>query len=423
MGGGYYDRDDSVPVSNSGSVVQNTSSSVVGKTSGMQPGLDPKRWKDQNLTCDKGDPVVFALDVTGSMGEWTKIIYDKMPMFYGQIMMQKYLQDPAISFCAIGDAKTDNAPLQVSEFGQGKEIDQLISKMWLEGNGGGNEHESYEMSAYFYGRHCSFSNARLPFFFVTGDEGYWETTTSEMIERVMGIGVGNINGASLWKDLMKKFNVFHIKKAYYSGSEPAINKQWCDTLGSERVLHITNPKACIDVMLGAIALTSGSRTLDEYVKDMQIREQTKERIKEVSEALAEYAKKLTTKEIIPVNATNEQFTSKQEKNFDALREITEKLLLTTLDNEEDKEYYNGIKTLGKTLKNEIPKEMLCPITGELFWEPVIAADGQTYEKLAIESWLTSSDVSPLLDTKLENKDVIPNLVLKKLIKEFYNKNK
>jgi len=55
MGGGYYDRDDSVPVSNSGSVVQNTSSSVVGKTSGMQPGLDPKRWKDQNLTCDRMD--------------------------------------------------------------------------------------------------------------------------------------------------------------------------------------------------------------------------------------------------------------------------------------------------------------------------------------------------------------------------------
>ncbi len=40
-----------------------------------------------------------------------QIIYDKLPMFYGQIMMQKYLADPAVSFCAIGDHKHDKAPL------------------------------------------------------------------------------------------------------------------------------------------------------------------------------------------------------------------------------------------------------------------------------------------------------------------------
>lgn len=72
------------------------------------------------------------------MGDWSKIIYDKMPMFYGQIMMQGYLQDPAISFCAIGDAKMDDVPLQVTSFGQGKQIDEVLSKMYLEGGGGGN---------------------------------------------------------------------------------------------------------------------------------------------------------------------------------------------------------------------------------------------------------------------------------------------
>ena len=41
-------------------------------------------------------------------------------MLYGQIMMKHYLNDPAISFCAIGDATTDDAPLQVTGFGQGK---------------------------------------------------------------------------------------------------------------------------------------------------------------------------------------------------------------------------------------------------------------------------------------------------------------
>jgi hypothetical protein len=41
-------------------------------------------------------------------------------MFYGQIMMKNYLKDPAISFCAVGDAICDEAPLQVTDFGQGK---------------------------------------------------------------------------------------------------------------------------------------------------------------------------------------------------------------------------------------------------------------------------------------------------------------
>lgn len=89
---------------------------------------------------------MFALDVTGSMGDWPKvfllfiqIIYDKMPMFYGQIMMKNYLSNPALSFCAIGDVEFDQAPLQVTKFGEGKEIDDLIAKLWLEGGGGSNK--------------------------------------------------------------------------------------------------------------------------------------------------------------------------------------------------------------------------------------------------------------------------------------------
>jgi hypothetical protein len=46
-------------------------------------------------------------------------VYDKMPMFFGQIKQNKYLEDFAISFCAIGDATCDQAPLQVTPFGMG----------------------------------------------------------------------------------------------------------------------------------------------------------------------------------------------------------------------------------------------------------------------------------------------------------------
>ena len=62
----------------------------------------------------------MGLDITGSMGVWSQVIYDKLPMLYGQIIMNKYLKDPSLSFCGIGDATADRAPLQVTNFGRGK---------------------------------------------------------------------------------------------------------------------------------------------------------------------------------------------------------------------------------------------------------------------------------------------------------------
>ena len=55
------------------------------------------------------------------MNDWPKVIYDKLPVFYGQIIQQGYLEDPAISISAIGDASSSNTPIQVTPFGQGKQ--------------------------------------------------------------------------------------------------------------------------------------------------------------------------------------------------------------------------------------------------------------------------------------------------------------
>lgn len=108
-------------------------------------------------------------------------------MFYGQIMMQNYLEDPSVSFCAVDDSY-DNAPLQVTEFGQGVQIDQLISKIYLESGGSGAQgrHELYEFSAYFYLRHVELKGAELPYFFVTGDEDFYATLQSETIQKLIG---------------------------------------------------------------------------------------------------------------------------------------------------------------------------------------------------------------------------------------------
>lgn len=48
---------------------------VVGKTNQLNAGLDPKTYVDEDnrITSENLNPIVFALDVTGSMGEWPKV--------------------------------------------------------------------------------------------------------------------------------------------------------------------------------------------------------------------------------------------------------------------------------------------------------------------------------------------------------------
>jgi len=74
-------------------------------------------------------------------------------------------------------------------------------------------------------------------------------------------------------------------------------------------------------------------------------------------------------------------------------------------------------------KDDIPNELICPITEEIFFDPVMTSDGQTYERKAIEIWLRDHDTSPISNSKLPNKNLIPNFVIKKLVNDFFNKKK
>lgn len=64
----------------------------------------------------------------------------------------------------------------------------------------------------------------------------------------------------------------------------------------------------------------------------------------------------------------------------------------------------------------IPDEFLCPITRELMREPVIAADGYSYEREAIESWInTKNRSSPMTNLPLLTTLLTPNHTLKMAI--------
>jgi hypothetical protein len=64
-------------------------------------------------------------------------------------------------------------------------------------------------------------------------------------------------------------------------------------------------------------------------------------------------------------------------------------------------------------------ELVCPITLEIMTSPVVAADGRTYERSAIEDWLsTGKQTSPLTNLPLEHTELRPNEALQAMLSKF-----
>jgi cold shock CspA family protein len=65
--------------------------------------------------------------------------------------------------------------------------------------------------------------------------------------------------------------------------------------------------------------------------------------------------------------------------------------------------------------DDVPEEFLCPITFEMMTDPVIAADGHTYERRAIEAWFSRARTSPVTNEPLEHLHLIPAHTIRSLI--------
>lgn len=70
---------------------------------------------------------------------------------------------------------------------------------------------------------------------------------------------------------------------------------------------------------------------------------------------------------------------------------------------------------------ETPNEFKCPITMEIMRDPVICADGHTYERAALIRWFQNHDTSPKTGAVVESKTLIRNYGLRALITDFLNK--
>lgn len=67
---------------------------------------------------------------------------------------------------------------------------------------------------------------------------------------------------------------------------------------------------------------------------------------------------------------------------------------------------------------KVPSHYYCPILQEIMDDPQIAADGFSYEHIAIKMWIDRHNVSPVTKLRLQNKTLTPNHALRSAIKDW-----
>jgi hypothetical protein len=182
------------------------------------PAMSPRGVRYRESRDSKEHPnsvgIVFALDVSGSMGEIPHQLATRtLPTFMASV--STVLPDPQILFMAFGNAYSDKSPLQVGQFeSEAKLIDRWLSATHLEGEGGGLG-ESYELAMYFASRHtamdCWEKRKKKGYFFMTGDEVPFMEVNKQHVLGLIGDGLEEtIFAHDIAKEIQDKFHPFFL---------------------------------------------------------------------------------------------------------------------------------------------------------------------------------------------------------------------
>ena len=230
-------------------------------------------------------PLVVACDVTGSMGEWPAVMFSKLP--YLDIEGKSYLgPDMQISFMAVGDVMSDQYPLQVQPFGSGPdELPKALKNLIIEGGGGGNQMESYDVAALYCARNVMMPNVKpdaKPIMIFIGDEGL-QSEIEKRHAKMANVTLKDytISVRDVFEELKRKFSVYIVRKEY-SRNEAKIQAQWVTMLGANHVIPLEDPNRIVDVIFGILA--GETNQLAYFTAEITSR-QTPEQVKTVFESL------------------------------------------------------------------------------------------------------------------------------------------
>lgn len=220
--------------------------------------------------------IVVFFDVTGSMDRIPRTLQEKLPKLMSILLRKNIVDDPQIMFGGIGDAYTDMVPLQVGQFESSEVMDEDIDKIYLEGGGGGQFHESYSLGFYILANKtsidCLEKRGKRGYAFLIADEQSYDLI-KEHVKEIIGDTIeANIPIKTLIQQVQEKYNLFIIipKQGSCYSNEPRLYSFWKDLLG-ENVLTLDDNSLVCELIATQIGLCEGSiDNIEDIVKDFDL---------------------------------------------------------------------------------------------------------------------------------------------------------
>jgi hypothetical protein len=244
----------------------------------VHPKMNPHGVQVRESRDSEGHPeshaVAVLFDVTGSMQRVPRTLQKKLPRLMGLLQSKGYLDHPQILIGAIGDATCDRAPLQVGQFESGIEIDEDLGKLFLEGGGGGQVTESYELAMYFMARHtsldCFEKRGKRGYLFLIGDEAPYPRLERREVKAIIGDKLqADVAVEDLVVELQRTYDVyFVIPRMTAHWNNPSVYRHWVKLLG-QNVLRLEKPAGICELIASTIGLAEGKVGLEDLAGDLE----------------------------------------------------------------------------------------------------------------------------------------------------------
>ena len=190
-------------------------------------------------------PVIFGLDVTGSMGSSLEKVAKQIDLIMNKLY--KEITDVEFMIMGIGDLYCDDYPIQISQFESDIRIAEQLEKVYFERGGGGNRWESYTAAWYMGSRHCDldcWKRGKKGVIITLGDESINPYLEKGALNRVTGDHLqADVETAELYKEATEKFDIYHVVVtdggSSYGWHEVDIKTSWPKYLDQNHLKYVT----------------------------------------------------------------------------------------------------------------------------------------------------------------------------------------
>ncbi len=237
---------------------------------------DPKK----HIRTATNNPLIVAVDVTGSMADWPFEIFDRLPLLFNTL--SQYREDLEICFVAIGDAGYDKWPLQVTPFASGFDLEQLLGALYGEG-GGGDAPESYGLFAHWVNTHVEISDTpEQPFLIVFGDAPMHLKVPQKQINHYLGDQIGHdVDAIAAWQQVCQTWNTWFLRRPTGKPGDK-VDKQWGKAITEQKIFHIEDEQRAVDYAMGLIARAWGH--FGNFQDNMRAR-QSEDKVESISKPI------------------------------------------------------------------------------------------------------------------------------------------